>query len=198
MAYQSANPYQQQQQFNPYQRQQQFNPYQRQQQFNPQQQAIDPTFQNMSQADRMRAALDDSGMGRGGYQQRMQNPNVLYTPDHYQQQRRFDLGAPMTMDMPQYGGQQAGLAQLMGQMQRQLRGSQTPNAMQQQAQQAQQQTSLPPGVMVALSQEQAQQLQPEQAQQTQQPTGDTFAYPSVMPMDYQSTWRSRNSASIDQ
>jgi hypothetical protein len=61
-------------------------------------------------------------------QQRMQNIMGLYTPDHYQQQQQRG----MTMDMPQYGSQQAGLQQLLAQMQGQMRGGQT----QQRAQQA--------------------------------------------------------------
>jgi len=60
--------------------------------YNPNQ-GIDPAFQGMSQADRLRAALDDSGMGRS-----------------------------MTMDMPRGGQnpyQRAGLGQLMGRSQQQ-------------------------------------------------------------------------------
>jgi hypothetical protein len=113
-------------------------------------QEMDPIFQNMSQAERMRVALDDSGMGRGGYQGMSQDERIrlqqygmpstqnissIYTPDHYQQQPRG-----MTMDMPQYGSQQAGLQQLLAQMQGQLRGRQMP----QMAQQAQR--AVPPGM----------------------------------------------------
>ena len=67
-----------------------------------------------------------------------QNISSIYTPDHYQQQPRG-----MTMDMPQYGSQQAGLQQLLAQMQGQMRGGQ----MTQRAQQAQQaQRAVPPGM----------------------------------------------------
>ena len=108
-------------------------------------------MQNMSQAERMRAALDDSGMGRGGYQGMSQDERIrlqqygmpstqnirsIYTPDHYQQQQPRG----MTMDMPQYGSQQAGLQQLLAQMQGQMRGRQMP----QMAQQAQR--AAPPGM----------------------------------------------------
>ena len=116
-------------------------------------QEMDPIFQNTSQAERMRAALDDSGMGRGGYQGMSQDerihlqkygmPSTLYTPDHYQQQQQQQQPRGMTMDMPQYGSQQAGLQQLLAQMQGQMRGGQ----MTQRAQQAQQaQRAVPPGM----------------------------------------------------
>jgi len=62
-------------------------------------------YQNMSQAERMRVALDDSGMGRGGYQQRMLENNRRVMQQTPQERQRIQQEL---MVNPLNGNQQPG------------------------------------------------------------------------------------------